>query len=408
MPPTSYDPSSPDEQPVQLPSQPLVRLAPNVMLQPPLTRRGTGPGLIIFLPSQNAIQTSTRNKRPLDPEPQMKWAEEGLAVVARTSPSDSNSGWSVEDTLKEGQKALCDQSSLDTRDKFAIIVYDPDVTAQVLSLLPSYSFIKGAVVYGALSFVPNIPVLLHQLLSSDVRPPSSASQPLLKVHSYSASSPHFVLPRSKEYSHGAANLAHSRTLTFIRSALGGPIFDIEAIWDEHTYFEFEVRSVAKTMGTMVQEPYVNHVPTMAGGVGREKLTAFYRDHFIFTNPLDTKIEPVSRTVGPDRVVDEFLFTLTHTQMVDWLLPGVPPTGRKLRVPFVAVVNVRGDRLYHEHIWWDHASLLKQAGLLPDSVSLDTERVRLPVVGEEGGRLLADETDGTSNQMLDPSWGMLHH
>lgn len=107
---------------------------------------------------------------------------------------------------------------------------------------------------------------------------------------------------------------------------------------------------------------------MTGGVGRAKLTEFYRDHFIFryvtatpssarpgsadgSNPDDADLSVVSRTVGADRVVDEFIYSCTHNKMIDWLLPGVPPTGKHIEIPMMAVVNIRGDRLYHEHIWW---------------------------------------------------------
>lgn len=69
---------------------------------------------------------------------------------------------------------------------------------------------------------------------------------------------------------------------------------------------------------MVAEPYVNHVPTLTGGIGHAKLSDFYRHHFIFNNPADTELEPVSRTVGVDRVVDEFIFKCTHDREVDWL------------------------------------------------------------------------------------------
>lgn len=128
----------------------------------------------------------------------------------------------------------------------------------------------------------------------------------------------FVVPGAEGFNYSAAGVAHTRGLTFIKKHLEGPIFDLEKIWDEHTYFEFEDRSVEKTMATMVDEPYVNHIPTMTGGVGRERLTNFYRHHFIFSNPDDTSMELVSRTIGVDRIVDEFVFTLTHTAKVDWL------------------------------------------------------------------------------------------
>src|SRR4051794_30232661 len=99
--PTTYDPNSAQEQPVALPSAPLVQLADNVSLQPPLSRRGNGPGVIVFLPPAESIQKSA-NPRSLDPEPQQKWAEEGYAVVARSG----NDGWSVEDTISKGLGAL--------------------------------------------------------------------------------------------------------------------------------------------------------------------------------------------------------------------------------------------------------------------------------------------------------------
>lgn len=90
---------------------------------------------------------------------------------------------------------------------------------------------------------------------------------------------------------------------------------------------------------------------MTGGIGRKALQEFYRDHFIFSNPDDTELVVISRTVGVDRVVDEFIFKCTHDRQIDWLLPGVPPSGRRIELPMMAVVNFRGDRLYHEHIWW---------------------------------------------------------
>ena len=76
---------------------------------------------------------------------------------------------------------------------------------------------------------------------------------------------------------------------------------------------------------------------------------FYRDHFIFSNPPDAALDLVSQTVGTDRIVDEFIYTCTHTTAIDWLLPGVPPTGKSLRIPMTAIVNIRGDRLFNEHI-----------------------------------------------------------
>lgn len=180
----------------------------------------------------------------------------------------------------------------------------------------------------------------------------------------------------------AATMAYSRTLGLFRRVMG-PHYDLSGLWDAHTALEFGERDVEATMGTMVASPYVNHIPTMTGGVGYEALARFYRDHFIFSNPPDTSLTPVSRTVGVDRVVDEMVFACTHTCEIPWMLPGVPPTGRKIEVPLVAIVNFRGEKLYHEHIYWDQASVLTQIGWL-DSVGL-------PVAGVETAKKLLDES-----------------
>ena len=104
---------------------------------------------------------------------------------------------------------------------------------------------------------------------------------------------------------------------------------------------------------------------MTGGIGRAALTDFYRQSFIFSNSDDTDLELLSRTIGIDRIIDEFIFKFTHDRVLDWLLPGVPPTYVHVEVPFTSVVNVRGDRLYHEHISWDNCTVLRQVGLLPE-------------------------------------------
>jgi hypothetical protein len=110
--------------------------------------------------------------------------------------------------------------------------------------------------------------------------------------------------------------------------------DLVALWEAHCRYEFETRDVDATMATMVAEPYVNHIPTMTGGVGHDQLKRFYKYHFIGVNPPDFRLTPVSRTVGTDSIVDEFIVHFTHTTEIDWLLPGVPPTGRVAEVPTV--------------------------------------------------------------------------
>jgi len=163
----------------------------------------------------------------------------------------------------------------------------------------------------------------------------------------------------------------------------GPRYDLETLWEQHTTYEFVTRDVDATMRTMVAEPYVNHIPVMTGGVGQRDLAHFYAHHFIPKCPADFKLVPVSRTIGADRLVDEMVVSFTHDIEIDWMLPGVPPTGRHVEVPLVAIVNFRGDKLYHEHIYWDQASVLVQIGLI------DPEG--LPVAGVESAKKLLDET-----------------
>ncbi|HLW55123.1 MAG TPA: ester cyclase [Candidatus Angelobacter sp.] len=153
--------------------------------------------------------------------------------------------------------------------------------------------------------------------------------------------------------------------------------DLSALWQEHTQHEFVTRDAESTLATMVDDAHVNHVPVMTGGRGKAALRAFYSRDFIPCVPPDTKLTPVSRTIGEDRLVDEMIFSFTHTQEMPWMLPGIAPTNRRVEIPLVAIVGFRDGKLVSEHIYWDQASVLKQIGLLPDS--------RLPVFGAETAR-----------------------
>lgn len=170
--------------------------------------------------------------------------------------------------------------------------------------------------------------------------------------------------------------------------------DLVALWEDHTRFEFEIRDVDATMATMVPDPYVNHIPTLAGGVGHDELKRFYKYHFIGGNPIDTTLTPVSRTVGADQIVDEMIFSFTHTSTIDWMLPGIAPTGRPVEVALVAIVKFRGGKVAHEHIYWDQASVLVQIGLLDPAV--------LPVAGVETARKVTD-VSLPSNAMMATAW-----
>jgi carboxymethylenebutenolidase len=153
--------------------------------------------------------------------------------------------------------------------------------------------------------------------------------------------------------------------------------DLAQLWEEHTKHEFLTRDTEATLATMAENAYVNHVPVLTGGSGKTDLRTFYERDFIPTMPPDTKLTPISRTVGTEQLVDEMIFSFTHTQEMPWMLPGIPPTNRYVEVALVAIVRFRDGKLAHEHIYWDQASVLKQIGFLTDP--------GLPVFGNESAR-----------------------
>ena len=153
------------------------------------------------------------------------------------------------------------------------------------------------------------------------------------------------------------------------------------LWEAHLAAEFEDKSATAAVDTMTAEPNVNHIPVMTGGVNRQQLAHFYGNYFIPQMPQDTEIIPISRTVGNERIVDEFVFKFTHSLQMDWLLPGVSPTHRSVEVVKVVIVEFEGEQIAGERIHWDQASVLAQLGLL------DTES--LPVAGLAAARKALD-------------------
>jgi carboxymethylenebutenolidase len=156
---------------------------------------------------------------------------------------------------------------------------------------------------------------------------------------------------------------------------------LSQLWEDHVRYEFSTRNTENTLATMVEDAYVNHIPVLTGGVGRNELREFYSKRFIPQMPPDTEMIPVSRTIGNDQLVDEMVFKFTHTIHMDWLLPGIAPTGKRVEVPLVAIVRFREGKLAHEHIYWDQASVVVQLGLIDTS--------KLPVAGVESARKVLD-------------------
>jgi carboxymethylenebutenolidase len=156
--------------------------------------------------------------------------------------------------------------------------------------------------------------------------------------------------------------------------------DLGAVFDEHVANEFVAKDVDATMGTMTTDPYVWHVPPLTGGAGGDVVRRFYTEEFVGHTPADAVLTPIARTVSENRVIDEFVLEFTHDSELPWMLPGVAPTGRSVRIPTVVVMGFVGDKVAYEHIYWDQASVLVQIGLLDPAL--------LPVSGaEQADRLI---------------------
>ncbi|KZO96534.1 NTF2-like protein [Calocera viscosa TUFC12733] len=373
-----------------------------VELQEPLTHRKDGPGLVIVVPSTLKTQIPQVGFF-LDPLPARKWAEEGFCVATISLAPDA--AGELEPALNDAIGRLFALSIVSNRNQFGLIVYDTLLLNEAMSVISAFPKI-GAVVGYSRSAVDKMDSagwlsLIHLAGAPLVGPDT------MGVYTYNTNSEYFVIPGQLAYDKPAATLAHQRTLVFLRKFFDGPYFDLEKIWEEHTLYEFGERAVEKTMATMVQEPYVNHVPTLTGGIGRSALTEFYAHHFIFSNPDSITLKLVSRTVGPDRVVDEMIIEFDHDRVIDWMLPGIPPTGKHVSIPLVGVVNVRGDKLYHEHIYWDQASVLAQIGLLPPQLAFPADfgghlagrTFALPVAGSKQAEKMMDPVGIPSNDLI---------
>ena len=161
------------------------------------------------------------------------------------------------------------------------------------------------------------------------------------------------------------------------------------VWEAHTAAEFVQKDADAAIATMTDNPVLIHVPVGTGATGREKLRRFYREIFIPQAPPDFAIELLTRSVGQNRIVDEFIVRFTHTVRMDWFAPGITPTGRRLVVPHVGVVAFEGGKIASEHIYWDQATVLLQLGVIRDG---------LPALGKDQADRLSNP-DAPANMLL---------
>lgn len=167
--------------------------------------------------------------------------------------------------------------------------------------------------------------------------------------------------------------------------------ELGAVFDAHMAAEFELRDVDMAMDTMTDAPSLTHVPVITGANGQDDLHNFYRDHFVGKWPSDLSVERISRTTSENMVIDEFIVCFTHDVVMDAILPGLAPTGRRVQLPHVAVVGFENGKIAFERIYWDQGSMLVQLGLL--------DADRLPLVGSQQAEAIRN-ADYPRNELID--------
>jgi carboxymethylenebutenolidase len=153
------------------------------------------------------------------------------------------------------------------------------------------------------------------------------------------------------------------------------------VWQEHCYSEFIMKDAKAALTTMSDNPHVLMVPIAIGGRGRDGVYKYYHDYFLAQLPADIRLVPISQVVGKDILVEEGVYQFTHDQIMDWMIPGVPPTGKRVEVGVVGIIKFEDGKIAREHLYWDHASVLAQLGVI--------DRAKGLVKGVESPRTLLE-------------------
>lgn len=248
---------------------------------------------------------------------------------------------------------------------------------------------------------------VHVAVRSLVTPLSDECE--WKVYRYEDCAEGFADASEETYEPVEADLAWSRALACVRRAFKKEV-DLEPLADaawNAKYKEMDAERGAERINNMMthNKPHVTIMPTVEGGLGRRAIYEFYSEYFIPSMVDDFDIRLISRTIGVDRVVDEMVVSFTHSDEVDWILPGVPPTGKYVEIAVVSILAIRGGKLVSEHMYWDQASVLVQVGLLdPDKVpkNLKNKGLKtLPVTrGQDVVEKLVEPKQDDYNRLLE--------
>lgn len=334
----------------------------------------------------------------------LAWKEEGFD--ARYLPYDSVNGPAYLRSLKHLHE------DLNLGESYALIAYGNAASVVLKTAMKPLAKCCAIIAFyppvlpGPKTMYPNakqLQVHVAGLSQSSPRPEMCE----WKLYRYEHCTTGFADASSKQYSAVEASLSWSRALACVRKGFNKHV-DLEPIvqnsWNAKYQDDVPERASMSIVTNMTQSSaHVTILPTMEGGIGRKKLEEFYREFFVPSLVEDYKIRLVSRTVGVDRVVDEMIVSFTHSDEVDWILPGVPPTNKFVEIPMVSIVAVRGGKLVSEHMYWDQGSVLVQIGLLNPHVIPRNMRNKglkcLPVIGAEAAKQLLDPRQERYNKLL---------
>src|SRR5215475_3212021 len=130
-------------------------------------------------------------------------------------------------------------------------------------------------------------------------------------------------------------------------------------WHQHTFAKFELKDADAVLETMTDDPHVFCVPSGRGGAGKEGVHEFYAHQFLPNIPPDLELLPISEIFAEEHLITEYVMKFTHTLRMEWMLPGVPPTGRRAELLLVAIVRFENGKIASKHVYWDSAVLLFQ-------------------------------------------------
>lgn len=172
------------------------------------------------------------------------------------------------------------------------------IALSAITALASRSFPERS---AAESVVDGLPLRRERCIVATLRArhghAALSENPLIEHYVYAGCDHAFATPEREHYNKPASIMKHSRTIAMLRKVLG-PVYDLNTLWELHCYHEFDSRDVDAIMPTMIEAPYVNHIPTMTGGVGLRRAQALLQVslHSV-PNPADTRFIPISRTIG---------------------------------------------------------------------------------------------------------------